>query len=68
MGHATLIRGDEVRTGVTAILPHEGNLFREKVPGSRSSDDTMLFSRLEILKRQMLFSAMLSSMRLRFEI
>src|ERR1051325_2118162 len=32
VGHATLIRGDSVRTGVTAILPHGGNLFREKVP------------------------------------
>src|SRR3989475_6931357 len=34
VGHATLIRGDNVRTGVTAILPHKGNLFREKVPGA----------------------------------
>src|SRR6266542_4808021 len=34
VGHATLIQGDNVRTGVTAILPHNGNLFREKVPGA----------------------------------
>src|SRR5215210_2751758 len=34
VGHATLIRGDDVRTGVTAILPHAGNLFREKVPAA----------------------------------
>jgi D-aminopeptidase len=34
VGHTTLIRGDNVRTGVTAILPHSGNLFREKVPGA----------------------------------
>lgn len=34
VGHATLIRGENVRTGVTAILPHGGNLFREKVPGA----------------------------------
>jgi D-aminopeptidase len=34
VGHATLIRGGDVRTGVTAILPHPGNLFREKVPGA----------------------------------
>lgn len=34
VGHTTLIRGDDVRTGVTAILPHTGNLFREKVPGA----------------------------------
>jgi D-aminopeptidase len=34
VGHATLIKGDNVRTGVTAILPHDGNLFREKVPAA----------------------------------
>lgn len=32
VGHVTLIEGEDVRTGVTAILPHEGNLFQEKVP------------------------------------
>jgi D-aminopeptidase len=34
VGHRTLIRGDGVRTGVTAILPHGGNLFQEKVPAA----------------------------------
>lgn len=34
VGHATLIAGDSVRTGVTAILPHGGNLFQEKVGGA----------------------------------
>jgi D-aminopeptidase len=34
VGHTTVIRGGDVRTGVTAILPHPGNLFREKVPGA----------------------------------
>jgi D-aminopeptidase len=34
VGHATLIRGDNLRTGVTAILPHSGNLFQEKVPAA----------------------------------
>ena len=34
VGYTTVIRGDNVRTGVTAILPHSGNLFREKVPGA----------------------------------
>src|SRR5215208_5471712 len=34
VGHTTVIRGDNVRTGVTAILPHGGNLFQEKVPGA----------------------------------
>src|SRR2546422_4505638 len=34
VGQTTVIRGGDVRTGVTAILPHPGNLFREKVPGA----------------------------------
>jgi D-aminopeptidase len=34
VGHGTLIEGDDVRTGVTAILPHGGNLFRDKVPAA----------------------------------
>jgi D-aminopeptidase len=34
VGHTTLVRGDNIRTGVTAIIPHGGNLFREKVPGA----------------------------------
>jgi D-aminopeptidase len=34
VGHTTIIRGDNIRTGVTAIVPHSGNLFREKVPGA----------------------------------
>ena len=34
VGHATLISGDNVRTGVTAILPHQGNLFQQKVPAA----------------------------------
>lgn len=32
VGHVTLIEGEDVRTGVTAVLPHDGNLFQEKVP------------------------------------
>jgi tripartite-type tricarboxylate transporter receptor subunit TctC len=32
VGHVTLVEGDDVRTGVTAILPHGGNLFQDKVP------------------------------------
>jgi D-aminopeptidase len=32
IGHVTLIEGVEIRTGVTAILPHAGNVFQEKVP------------------------------------
>lgn len=31
VGHTTIIAGENVRTGVTAILPHSGNVFREKV-------------------------------------
>jgi D-aminopeptidase len=34
VGHTTIIKGDNIRTGVTAILPHRGNLFQEKVPGA----------------------------------
>ncbi len=34
VGHTTVVEGDDVRTGVTAILPHEGNLFQEKVAGA----------------------------------
>ncbi|HEX3251832.1 MAG TPA: P1 family peptidase [Pyrinomonadaceae bacterium] len=34
VGYTTIVRGDNIRTGVTAILPHGGNLFREKVPGA----------------------------------
>ena len=32
VGHVTLIEGDDVRTGATAILPHAGNIFQDKVP------------------------------------
>jgi D-aminopeptidase len=32
VGHATIVTGDTVRTGVTAVIPHAGNLFKEKVP------------------------------------
>jgi D-aminopeptidase len=31
VGHVTLVEGDDVRTGVTAILPHDGNMFQDKV-------------------------------------
>ena len=34
VGQTTVVIGDTVRTGVTVILPHSGNLFREKVPGA----------------------------------
>ncbi len=34
VGHATIVDGSRVRTGVTVILPHAGNLFRDKVPGA----------------------------------
>ncbi len=33
VGHVTLVEGDDVRTGVTAIVPADGNIFRDKVPG-----------------------------------
>ncbi|MDE2659083.1 MAG: P1 family peptidase [Acidobacteriota bacterium] len=34
VGQVTLMEGDHIRTGVTAILPHAGNIFQEKVPGA----------------------------------
>ena len=34
VGHQTLIEGESIRTGVTAILPHGGNVFAEKVPAA----------------------------------
>jgi D-aminopeptidase len=34
VGQVTIWEGDGVRTGVTAIVPHDGNLFQEKVPGA----------------------------------
>ncbi|MEZ4867516.1 MAG: P1 family peptidase [Caldilineaceae bacterium] len=32
VGHVTVIESDDIRTGATAILPHPGNLYQEKVP------------------------------------
>lgn len=34
VGHATVIEGDTVRTGVTVILPHDRNAFHERVPAA----------------------------------
>jgi D-aminopeptidase len=34
VGHTTIVDGDRIRTGVTAILPHGGNLFQDKVAGA----------------------------------
>ena len=34
VGHKTLLKGDSVRTGVTAILPYAGNIFQQKVPAA----------------------------------
>lgn len=34
VGHATLVSGDSIHTGVTAILPHGGNLFQDRVPAA----------------------------------
>lgn len=34
VGHVTKIEGENIRTGVTAILPHEGNIFQEKIPAA----------------------------------
>ncbi|MEX0823194.1 MAG: P1 family peptidase, partial [Balneolaceae bacterium] len=34
VGHHTMIEGDHIRTGITAILPHDGNLYRDRVPAA----------------------------------
>jgi D-aminopeptidase len=34
VGHRTLVEGERIRTGVTAIVPHEGNVFQEKTPAA----------------------------------
>ncbi|MEE9187689.1 MAG: P1 family peptidase, partial [Bacteroidota bacterium] len=34
VGHVTLASGDKIRTGVTAIIPHGGNIFRSKIPAA----------------------------------
>ncbi len=34
VGHTTRIEGESIRTGVTAVLPHTGNPFQEKVPSA----------------------------------
>lgn len=34
VGHRTVVRDDNIRTGVTVVIPHGGNIFREKVPAA----------------------------------
>jgi len=34
VGHVTCIVGDSIRTGVTAIVPHQDNIFRNKIPAA----------------------------------
>lgn len=34
VGHVTIIEGQNIRTGVTAVIPHQGNLFQSKVPAA----------------------------------
>ena len=34
VGHRTIVEGDSIRTGVTAVVPHGGNLFQQKVPAA----------------------------------
>ncbi len=34
VGHTTLNVGDDIRTGATAIVPHQGNVFQQKVPAA----------------------------------
>ena len=34
VGQTTVMQGDSVRTGVTLVMPHEGNVFQQKVPAA----------------------------------
>ncbi len=34
VGHVTLVQGTSIRTGVTAVVPHDGNIFQDKVAGA----------------------------------
>lgn len=34
VGHSTIKKGDSINTGVTVILPHQGNIFQQKVPAA----------------------------------
>ena len=34
VGHVTIVKDDDIRTGVTAIIPHEGNIFHKKCPAA----------------------------------
>ena len=34
VGHTTIMKGENIRTGVTAILPHDENIFQQKVPAA----------------------------------
>lgn len=34
VGHATVLEGDSIRTGVTAVVPHPGDVFADKVPAA----------------------------------
>jgi D-aminopeptidase len=34
VGHATMVAGEDIRTGVTVIVPHSGNVFQDKVPAA----------------------------------
>lgn len=34
VGQVTMVKGENIRTGVTAILPHSGNIFQDKVAGA----------------------------------
>ena len=38
VGQVTCVEGDSIRTGVTAIIPHQGNIFRNKIPAAISQN------------------------------
>ncbi|MEL7003437.1 MAG: P1 family peptidase, partial [Bacteroidota bacterium] len=34
VGHTTIVEGENIRTGATAIVPHNGNIYQSKVPAA----------------------------------
>ncbi|HVR26161.1 MAG TPA: P1 family peptidase [Candidatus Polarisedimenticolia bacterium] len=52
VGQTTLIRGDNIRTGVTAILPHGRNLYRVRIYLTRPSVKRMMVGRAGVRDEQ----------------
>jgi len=51
VGHTTIIKGDDIRTGVTAVVPHSGNLYRDKVPGAMKAASVLVRNPCQGIRR-----------------